>query len=181
MVPINKYYFSVISIIIGLNSCESCGQNVSNETEQKIIKFIEKVQDEPINIFADFNIWKRNDSFIFDYKDEKEYRLLFVYDEKGQIFYREIFPKQDSVFYPLIEIENRLDKYPFKDADFTAILSLFKKLRIIRTNSFVEDDIIVFVVNDSSFIVYSANGRDIREMNRYSKYLKYNDYWYFYY
>ena len=177
MVLRKTYYLLLVGLFL-ISVTNSCGQKNTNTSKNEINNFIKITQNEPIEIFDGWEIWERSDGFVFEFTDYK-YRLLVVDKNKENILFREIFPKQDSVFYPLIEMESRSGQYPFRVTDFAEKVFLFKKLKVDRVNSIIENSLIMFV-NENYTIIYSEKGKDIRELNRFKDYLKHDDYWYYY-
>lgn len=177
MILKKTYYFSLVGLFL-ISITNSCGQKNNHDSKNEINNFIKITQNEPIEIFEGWDIWERSDGFIFDFTDDK-YRLLIVNKNKEKVLFKEIFPKQDSVFHPLIEMESRSDHYPFRVTDFTDKVFLFKKLKVDRVNSIIEDSLIMFV-NENYTIIYSEKGTDIRELNRFKEYSKHDNYWYYY-
>lgn len=155
-----------------------CGQKSNNETNNEIYDFIKLAQTKSFETFDGWNIWKRNDGLVFDYLDN-EYRLLIIFDEKEKVFFKEIFPTQDSIFHPLNEIDSRSEYYPFKVSDFSDKIFLFQKLNVDNVKSIIEDSLIMFV-NEDFAVIYSQKGKNIRESSRFIEYLKYDNYWYYY-
>lgn len=174
---LRKAYLSLLVLFL-ISITYSCGQESDQDTKNEINTFIKIAQTKSIEIFDGWNIWKRSDGIVFDYMDDG-YRLLIIYDNKEEVLYKEMFPKQDSVFYPLNEIESKSGYYPFEVIDFTDKIVLFNKLKVDRIKSIMEDGLIMFVNEDFS-IIFSQKGTDIRELNRYKGYLEYDKHWYYY-
>lgn len=174
---LRKTYLSLIGFFL-ISITNSCGQKSNHDTKNEIHNFIKVAKTTSIEIFDGWSIWKRSDGFVFDYMDD-EYRLLIIYNNKEKVLFKEIFPKQDSVFYPLNEIKSRTGHYPFDVTDFSDKVFLFKKLKVDCVNSIIEDSLTMFV-NENYTIIYSENGTDIRELNRYKEYSKHDNYWYYY-
>ncbi|MEZ5199174.1 MAG: hypothetical protein R2764_23165 [Bacteroidales bacterium] len=147
---LRKAYLSLI-VLFSISITNSCGQESNHDTKKEIDTFIKIAQTKSIEIFDGWNIWKRSDGIVFDYMDD-EYRLLIIYDNKEKVLYKEMFPKQDSAFYPLNEIESKSDYYPFEVIDFTDKVFLFEKLKVDRVKSIMEDGLIMFVNEDFSII-----------------------------
>lgn len=177
MILRKTYYLSLLGLFL-FSITNSCGQKNNTASKNEINNFIKITQKESIEIFEGWNVWERSDGIVFDFMDNK-YRLLVVCKNEEKVLFKEIFPKQDSVFYPLTEIENRSNYYPFRGTNFADKVFLFKKLKADRVNSIIEDSLIMFV-NKNFSIIYSQKGTDIRELNRYKGYSKYDNSWYYY-
>jgi len=177
MVSKKIYIFSLIGLFM-ISTINSCGQKNNHDSKNKINSFIKIADNEPIEIFEGWYVWKRSGGFVFDFMDN-EFRLLIVDKNKEDFVFKEIFPKQDSVFYSLLEIESRSDYYPFQCTDFSDKVILFKKLKVDQVNSINEDNLIMFV-NEEFSIIYTQKGTDVREINRYKEYSKYDNNWFYY-
>jgi hypothetical protein len=171
------YYLSLAVFFVTL-TINSCGQKNNNDRKNRISNFIKIAKNEPIEIFENWNVWKRSDGIVFDFMNNK-YRLLVVNKKDDYFLFKEIFPKQDSVFHSLLEIESRSDHYPFHATNFSDKVFLFKKLKVDQVNSIIEDSIIMFVNEDFS-IIYTQKGTDVSALNRYKEYSKYDSNWYYY-
>jgi hypothetical protein len=173
----NKSYLSIIGLFL-LTIANSCDQKNSQVTKNEINSFIEMAQTESIEMFKEWDVFKRSGGFVFNFKD-KVHVLLLISDEEKGLMFKEIFPKQDSVFSRLIEIEKRSIQYPFGVTDFGEKVHLYQKLKVDRVNSIIENCLILFI-NENYTIIYSEKGLDIRELNRFKEYSKYDNYWYYY-
>lgn len=177
MMLIRKYHHSLtfFLIIITLNSC---GQGNNNVRKDRVCNFIKIAKNEPVEIFENWNVWKRSDGIVFDFMNNK-FRLLAVNKKDDLFLFKEIYPKQDSIFHSMLEIESRSDHYPFHTTDFSDKVVLFKKLKVDQVNSIIEDSLVMFVNKDFS-IIYIQKGTDVRELKRYKEYSKYDSNWYYY-
>ena len=160
------------------STIKSCGQKNKHDSKSRIFSFIKIAKNEPVEIFEGWNIWKRSGGFVFDFMDN-EFRLLIVNRNKEDFVFKEIFPTQDSAFYSLLEIESRSDYYPFQCTDFSDKVLLFMKLKADQIISINEDSLIMFVNEDYS-IIYTQKGINVRELNRYKDYSKYDNNWFYY-
>jgi len=167
-----------ISLIGFLLISMSCGQKGNQVTKDDIYDFIKITRTKPIEIFDGWDIWKRSDGFVFNYKDTV-YVLLFIIHEEKELIFKEIFPQQDSAFYALDELDNRSSHFPFMVTDFSDKVFLFKNLKAERVNSIIEENLIMFV-NEDFTVIFSRKGTDIRELNRFKEYSKYDNYWFYY-
>jgi len=172
------YFLSLVGFFIMIATTNSCRLKNNRDSKNKINNFIKIAKNEPVEIFEGWNIWERSDGFVFDFMEYK-FRLLIVNKNKEDFLFKEIFPKQDSVFHSLLEIKSRTDHYPFRTTDFSDKVFLFKKLKVDQVNSINEDSLIMFV-NEGFSIIYTQKVTDVRELNRYKGYSKYDCNWYYY-
>jgi len=177
MILIRKKNLSLMIFLLTI-VLTACGQGNNNVRKNEISNFIKIAKNEPLEIFENWNVWKRSDGIVFDFMNNK-FRLLVVNKKDDFFLFKEIFPKQDSVFHSLLEIESRSDHYPFHATNFSDKVFLFKKLKADQVNSIIEDSLIMFVNEDFS-IIYTQKGTDVRALNRYKEYSKYDSYWYYY-
>ena len=157
---------------------DSCGLKDLHDSRDEIVDFIKEAQDKSIELFDGWNIFERNDGLVFNYEDGEHTLLIIDHNEMGMMF-KELFPKQDSTFNPLIEILKRSDNYPFEVDDFPDKVMLFRELKVNRVESISELKLIMFI-NAHFTIIYSQKGTDIRALNRFKEYAKYDNYWYYY-
>jgi hypothetical protein len=174
---LRKSYFPLIGLFL-LFSIDSCGQKGNHDSKEEILSFIEKAQTKSLEIFDGWDIWERSDGIVFNYKDKVHVLLIINYEEKGYMF-KEIFPKQDSTFFPLNEIDDRSGNYPFKVADFPDKIFLFKELKVSHVESISELNLMMFI-NENFSVVFSQKGTNIKELNRYKAFTEYDNYWYYY-
>lgn len=174
---LNKSCLSLMGLFL-IIVFDSCGLKELHDSRDEIVNFIKEAQDKSIELFDGWNIVERNDGYVFNYKD-KEHTLLIIDHEEMGLMFKEIFPKQDSTFYPLKEILKRSDNYPFKVNDFPDKVMLFKELKVNRVESISELKLIMFI-NDHFTIIYSQIGTDIRALSRFKEYTEYDNYWYYY-
>jgi len=174
---LRKTYVLLIGLFL-IFITNSCGQESNQSTREDPFNFIELAQANPIEIFDEWNIWKRSDGYIYDYID-LNYRFLIIIDNKEKYLFKEIFPLQDSTFHSLDEIESRSGQYPFKVTNFSDKIILFRKLNIDYVKSITEDSLIMFI--DEGFnVIYSQRGFDITRTIRFKGYTKYDNFWYFF-
>lgn len=173
---IKKNQILLITVLLLIAVTYSCREKKSTENVKDTIMLL---QNESINIFNGWEIWKRSNGLVFDFKARK-YRFIVIADSIDNLLLKEIFPGKDSVFYSINDIKYRKDSYPFNTESIFDKVKLFNKLKVIRVN-FINDDLIMFI-NDNYSIIYSNCENDLRELNNsYKGYTKYNDYWYYYY
>lgn len=174
---LRKTYLSLIGLFL-LFAIDSCGQKNKHDSKEEILILIKNAQTKSIEIFDGWNIWERSNGIVFNYED-KEYELLIISNEEKGLMFKEIFPKQDSTFYPLNEIDSRSGHYPFKVTDFPDKISLFKELKVNRVESISELNLIMFI-NEHFSVIFSKKGTDIRKLRRYKEYTEYDNNWYYY-
>lgn len=174
---LKKSYFSLIGLFL-LFFIDSCGQKSNHNSNEEILSFIEKAQNKSLEIFYGWDIWERSDGIVFNYKDKAHILLIINSKEKGYMF-KEIFPKQDSTFYPLNEIDERSGNYPFKVTDFPDKIFLFKELKVSHVQSINELNLMMFI-NENFSVVFSQNGTNIKELNRFKAFTEFDKYWYYY-
>lgn len=174
---LGKTYFILIVLFL-MSITSTYGQKNMHCDLNEITDFIKITQNESVEIFQGWNIWKRSDGFVFDYLDI-EYRLLIINDDKEEVLFKEIFPVQDSVFYPMNQIDSRSGYYSFEVNNFNDKVLLFEKLKVDRVKSEIEDGLIMFV-NEDFIIIFSQKGTDIRALNKYDEYSRYDKHWWYY-
>ena len=170
-----KVYLLLISFFL---ISITCTHKCNHDNKDDVYNFIKTAQTKPIKIFEGWSIMKRSRGFIFNYNDTVHI-LMFIIHENKELMFKELSPQQDSVFYSLDVLENRTDRYPFKDNNFSDKLFLFIELNIDDVNWIVEDSLSMFV-NEDFVVIYSQKEKDIRELSRFKEYSKYNTHWYYY-
>jgi hypothetical protein len=174
---LRNLYLSLIGLFL-IFSIDSCGQKSNYNFKEEVLSFIKKAQTKSLEIFDGWDIWERSDGIVFNFKDKVHVLLVIDNEEKGYMF-KEIFPKQDSIFYSLDEIEGRSGHYPFKVNDFPDKIFLFKELKVSRVESISELNLIMFI-NENFSVVFSQKGTNIKELTRFKGFTEYDNYWYYY-
>lgn len=176
MILRRKHFSLVVLFLITITN--SYGQKNKHCAENEINNLIKITENNSVEFFQGWNIWKRTDGVVFDYLDV-EYRLLIISDDKDEVLFKEIYPKQDSVFYPMNQIDSRSGYYSFEVTNFKDKVLLFEELKVDHVKSVIEDGLIIFV-NEGFTTIFSQRGTDIRALNKYNEFSRYDKHWWYY-
>lgn len=166
-------YILLLCLIIG------CKGNIDKNESISAKDFLELEKNKEISNFRNWQIYPRKDSgapYLFDYFSDDEFvsRFFIIENEEEQVLYKQIFPKQDSVFQELggnIKDTILLTQYIYTE---------FKSLNVNSLKYMYEYDL--FLLNADCFsVIYSENGiNSLSNINRFSNYKKFNAHWFYY-
>lgn len=158
-----------------------CNFQCSNTDEKillKIYDFYNLNKDRDFKNFRNWHIWRREnqaETYIFDYlTDEKiDFRFLVVKDsKKGNILYKQITPKRDSLFFELKENIN--------DNGLTLNLYLeFKYLNVDALYYLNEHKMILFEFKSYNILYSEIPNINLLVINRFNKYKQIDSNWFY--
>ncbi len=154
--------------------CTNAYQESKDSRNIDVELILQRAKNVPLEKFSDLIVWKRNEGYVID-SVNNNFRL-FILQKEDSLLIKRIFPEQDTIFFPLDAIYSTQQR---NRLEFSELINHFKKLDFDKIIS-IKSDLVILLVREDINVLYSKNNLDDQISERFRKYTKYDQNWYFY-